>query len=34
MPANKIDAVLSLVIAAAIGFIVGRAVLLSLPLPV
>jgi len=31
MPANKIDAILSGVIVFAIGFIVGRAFLLSLP---
>lgn len=34
MPANRTDAILSLVIAAAIGFIVGRAFLMSLPLPI
>lgn len=31
MPANRTDAILSLVIAAGIAFIVGRAILLSLP---
>lgn len=33
MPANRTDAILSLVIAAAIGFIVGRAFFEALPLP-
>jgi hypothetical protein len=33
MPANRTDAILSAVIAIAIGFIVGRAVLSALPLP-
>jgi hypothetical protein len=31
MPANRIDAVLSLIIAAGIGFIVGHAFFSSLP---
>jgi hypothetical protein len=34
MPANRIDAIVSLVIALAIGFIVGRAFFSALPLPV
>lgn len=34
MPANRTDAILSLVIAFAIAFIVGRAFLSALPLPV
>jgi hypothetical protein len=32
MPANRTDAIISLFLAAGIGFIVGRAFLMSLPL--
>jgi hypothetical protein len=34
MPANRTDAILSIVITFAIAFIVGRAFFSSLPLPV